>query len=221
MKWQPFTNAFKNPIMTVSKKLVLILIAGVSFATAHAQIQFGVKAGANLSTFTGNDAQGVKSLAGFNGGVFANIPIAKSFSFAPEILYSTKGGKWDSTDYTPAYSLHANYLDIPLLFKYKHSSGFNVETGPQIGFLLSAKVKADGVSTDAKNDFKSTDFAWDFGIGYDLSNIPVGIELRYNLGISNIENNSNNSGSGSSSSGSVHNSVFQLGLRYTLFGAKK
>lgn len=199
------------------KKLVLILIAGVSFATAHAQIQFGVKAGANLSTFTGNDAQGAKSMAGFNGGIFAKIPIAKSFSFAPELIYSMKGAKYDSTGFSPAYSLHANYLDVPLLVKYTHSSGFNVETGPQIGFLLSAKAKAQGVSVDDKSLFNSTEFAWDFGIGYDLSSVPVGIELRYDLGLSNIENNSNNSGS----TGKVHNGVFQLGLRYTLFGAKK
>ncbi|HEV2481470.1 MAG TPA: porin family protein [Puia sp.] len=203
------------------KKLVLILIAGVSFATAHAQIQFGVKAGANLSNFTGNDAQGAKSLAGFNGGVYADIPIVKSFSFSPEILYSGKGAKWDATGFTPAYSIHANYLDIPLLVKYKHSSGFNVETGPQVGFLLSAKAKEQGTSVDDKSAFNSTEFAWDFGIGYDLSSIPVGIEFRYNLGISNVENNSNNSGGGSTSTGTAHNSVFQLGLRYTLFGSKK
>ena len=200
------------------KKLVLILIAGVSFATAHAQIQFGVKAGANLSTFTGDAVQDAKSLVGFNGGVYANIPFAKSLSFSPEILYSAKGAKWDATDYTPAYSIHANYLDIPLLVKYKHSSGFNVATGPQVGFLLSAKDKVQGVSVDDKSSFNSAEFAWDFGIGYDLSNIPVGIEFRYNLGISNIASNNNNN-SGSTETG--HNSVFQLGLRYTLFGAKK
>lgn len=199
------------------KKLVLILIAGVSFATAHAQIQFGVKAGANFSTFTGNAVQDAKSLAGFNGGVYANIPIAKSLSFSPEILYSSKGAKWDATDSTGAYSIHANYLDIPLLVRYKHSSGFSIATGPQVGFMLSAKYKAQGVSVDDKNAFNSAEFAWDFGIGYDLSSIPVGIELRYDLGISNIAKNSDNSGS----SFTVHNSVFQLGLRYTLFGAKK
>lgn len=203
------------------KKLVLILAAGVSFATAHAQIQFGVKAGANLSTFTGNDATGAKSLAGFNGGVYANIPIAKSFSFSPELLYSSKGAKYDSMDYSPAYSLHANYLDIPLLVKYTHSSGFNVETGPQIGFLLSAKAKADGISVDDKQYLNSTEFAWDFGIGYDLSSVPLGIELRYDLGLSNLEKSVANSGGGSSSTGKIHNAVFQLGLRYTLFGAKK
>jgi hypothetical protein len=198
------------------KKLVLVIIAGVSIATAHAQIQFGVKAGANLASFTGDAATGAKSLAGFNGGVYANIPIANSFSFSPEIVYSGQGAKWDATDVTAEYSVHANYLNIPLLAKYTHSSGFNVETGPQIGFLLSAKAKSQGVSADDKSAFKSTDFSWAFGIGYDLSSIPVGIEFRYNLGISNIANN--NGGNGTSS-GTARNSVFQLGLRYTLFGA--
>jgi len=197
------------------KKLVLIIIAGASFATAHAQIQFGVKAGANLSNITGKDETGNSSLIGLNAGVFAQIPVSGAFSFAPEVIYSGKGAK--STQAGVDYKLRENYLDVPLLFKWQHESGFNVVTGPQVGFLLSADVKAQGQSEDVKSSFKSTEFAWDFGVGYDIPKCPVGIEFRYNLGISNIADNS----SGSSSDATAHNSVFQLGLRYTLFGASK
>jgi len=201
------------------KKLVLILIAGVSFATAHAQIQFGIKAGANLATLTGSDATGASTLAGFNGGIFAKIPFAASLSFSPEIDYSGQGAKYSDQGVTG--SQHLNYLNIPLLVKYTHSSGFSVATGPQVGFLLSAKAKVQGVSADDKNAYNSADFSWDFGVGYDIPKTGVGIELRYDLGISNIENNGDNSGGSSNSTGKLHNSVFQLGLRYTLFGAKK
>lgn len=201
------------------KKLVLVLIAGVSFAAAHAQIQFGVKAGANLSTLTGSDAIGAKTMANFNAGVFANIPIASSLSFSPEIVYSGEGAKYEDNGITG--SQHLNYLNIPLLVKYTHSSGFSIATGPQVGFLMSAKAKVQGVSQDDKNAYNSTEFAWDFGLGYDIPKTPVGIEFRYDLGISNIENNGDNSGNSVNSTGKLHNSVFQLGLRYTLFGAKK
>lgn len=199
------------------KKLVLILIAGATFATANAQIQFGVKAGANLATFTGDDLSDAKSLVGFNAGVFAKIPFAGSLSFSPELIYSGKGAKFSEAGIDA--SLHANYLDIPLLVRYTHSSGFHVETGPQVGFLLSAKDKVQGTSQDDKSAFNSTEFAWDFGLGYDIPKTPVGIEFRYNLGISNIANNGDN-GSGSTDDQKAHNSVFQLGLRYTLFGNK-
>lgn len=203
------------------KKLVLILVAGVSFASAHAQIQFGVKAGANISTFTGDDADGSKTMANFNGGVYAKIPFSTVLSFSPEIVYSGEGAKADADGYSA--SQHLNYLNVPLLVKYTHSSGFNVYTGPQIGFLLGATAKVQNISAGDKQNFESVEFAWDFGIGYDIPKTPVGIDFRYDLGISNIENTSNNdnSGSGSSSTGSMHNSVFQLGLRYTLLSGKK
>src|ERR1700761_5757537 len=106
------------------KKLILIIIAGASFATAHAQIQFGVKAGANLSTFTGDDESDAKTLAGFNGGVFVKIPFSQTFSFSPEVIYSGKGAKFDGGTGSDV-TLRANYLDIPLLFKYTHASGFH------------------------------------------------------------------------------------------------
>ena len=197
------------------KKLVLILITGASIATANAQIQFGVKAGANLSNISGQDQSGNSSLIGLNAGVFANVPISGSFSFAPEVLYSGEGAK--NTQAGVEYTLRENYLNVPLLIKWKHESGFNVVTGPQVGFLLSANIKAQGQSEDVKSSFKSTDFGWDFGVGYDLQGVPLGIELRYALGISNIANNS----AGSGSNATAHNGVFSLGLRYTLFGNDK
>ncbi|HWB93684.1 MAG TPA: porin family protein [Puia sp.] len=198
------------------KKLVLILIAGASFATANAQIQFGVKAGANFANITGDGTSGYKSLVGLDAGVFANIPLAQSFSFSPEIIYSGKGTKF--SDAGIDFTGRANYLDIPLLFKYKHASGFNVETGPQVGFLLSAQLKAQGQSQDQKAYFNTTEFAWDLGIGYDIPKTPVGIEVRYNLGISNIAKADPND---PNDNFKQHNSVFQVGLRYTLLGGKK
>lgn len=198
------------------KKLVLILIAGASFATANAQIQFGVKAGANFFKFTGDGESDAQTLTSFNAGVYANLPIAKSFSFSPELLYSGKGAKFDESGITGSF--HANYLDIPLLFKYTHASGFNVATGPEVGFLMSANTKVNGVKSDAKDEFNGAEFNWDFGIGYDIPNTGLGIEVRYDLGLSNIAKADPND---PNDNPKVHNSGFQVGLRYTVFGASK
>ena len=84
----------------------------------------------------------------------------------------------------------------------------------QIGFLLSAKASAGGTSVDVKSDFKSTDFSWAFGLGY-LTTANVGIDARYNLGLSNIENTS-----GTNSTGTLKNTVIQIGVFY-LFGEGK
>ena len=196
------------------KKLALVFLAGISFATTNAQFQFGVKAGANFSTFTGSDVQGAKTLVGFNGGVYAKLPVTHSISIQPELVYSGQGVKAD--DGTATASLHNNYFNIPILLKYQNFTGFFIETGPQLGFLMSAKLKEGGDSFDEKSAYNSADFAWVFGVGYKIPTTQLAIDLRYNLGISNIADNGN-----SSDNSKVHNGVFQIGLMYTLFSTGK
>jgi hypothetical protein len=190
----------------MNKKLALLVLAVITLGTANAQIQFGVKAGANISTFTGNDATGLNSLVGIHFGGLVHIPIAGSLALQPEVVYSGQGAK--GTESGTDYSLHVNYINIPVLLKYTTSSGFYGETGPQIGFKASAKFKQGGTSTTA-DGFKSTDFSWAFGIGY-LTTANVGIDARFNLGLSNIE-------SGDTQGGTAKNSVFQIGVFY-MFG---
>jgi hypothetical protein len=127
----------------------------------------------------------------------------------PELNYSMQGAKGTSSGQD--FTLAQNYLNVPVLLKYNHESGFFAETGPQIGFLMSAKVSGGGVSMDVKSDYKSTDFSWAFGVGYLIKSVNAGIDVRYNLGLSN------NEASGSSSGGTQKNSVIQIGVFY-LFG---
>ncbi len=69
------------------KKVFLFFVCASSLAIAQAQVQFGVKAGANLSGITG-DNEGLESKIGFNAGVFAEIPVATKFSVKPEAVLS-------------------------------------------------------------------------------------------------------------------------------------
>src|SRR6186713_85007 len=135
------------------KKIALVLVAGLSLASAKAQIQFGVKAGANFANVTKVD--GSKTLVSINGGVLANIPLAGALSLQPEVVYSGQGAKGDGGKTT------LNYINVPVLVKYSLPVGVFFQTGPQIGFLTSAKDKADGgESVNVKDAFKSTDFSW-------------------------------------------------------------
>jgi hypothetical protein len=73
--------------------------------------------------------------------------------------------------------------------------------------LVSAKDKRGSYDTGNVDDrdFKNTDFSWAFGLGY-LATSGLGVDARYNLGISNINNTSRTA--------DVRNSVFQFGLFY-------
>jgi hypothetical protein len=192
------------------KKLALVLtVFTASIFGVNAQVQFGIKAGANFATLSGDDVSGAKTLTGLNAGVLVKIPLMDKLSLQPEAYYSTQGAKGteSGTDFTFAI----NYINIPVLLKYQLPVGVFFETGPQFGLRMSANIKADGQSQDVKDQVKSTDFTWSVGAGYQLPVIPLGFDVRYNAGLANIE--------GSSGSGTAKNGVFQVGAFY-LFGGK-
>jgi Outer membrane protein beta-barrel domain len=183
---------------------LLILSIGIS-TTTYSQVEFGLKAGynrANLS-YSGPSLYTFGARSDFNAGVFASIPFCSHFSLQPELMYSGQG-TW-ATDSIPT-SASYDYLNVPVLIKYQHASGLFAETGPQVGFLLNAQLQINNQSVDAKGYTQSTDFSWVFGIGYKIPVINLGIDLRYNWGLTNTNKETN--------SGAAKNSVFQLDLFY-------
>ncbi|MEO6962549.1 MAG: porin family protein [Puia sp.] len=162
-----------------------------------------------MSNFTGDNLDGAKWKIGFQGGALVSVPLFYEFSLQPEVNYSGQGFKVSQDGETG--TINMDYVNIPVLFKYNNPVGFFAETGPQLGFLISAKAKSGGVSVDAKSGYKSTDVSWGFGAGYLISSMNVGIDARYNLGLSNIIKESDN--------GTARNSVIQVGIFY-LFGEK-
>ena len=76
------------------KKLVVLVLAAGTFFTASAQVQFGLKAGANFATLSRHlRPDGAKTKVDFHGGGFAHIPLFNSFFLQPEVLYSGQGAK--------------------------------------------------------------------------------------------------------------------------------
>jgi hypothetical protein len=196
------------------KKLLFILLITCSGFVTSAQVQFGIKAGLNLSNLitsglTFASGASFSPRADLNGGVMVSLPLIASFYLQPELNYSGQGQSFSNP--MAKGTINYNYLNLPVLLKYQHVSGIFAETGPQIGFLLSAKGKRDGYASYDLNESQSIDFSWAFGIGYKLHSIPIGIDLRYNLGLTTVYKNS--------PGGTAKNSVFQFDLFY-LFGGK-
>jgi hypothetical protein len=186
--------------------LALALTLGVAGAAQAQSARFGVKAGASLTNVTGDAAADTKNKFGFNGGVMANFGLNDMFSIQPEVLYSMKGAKQDGGD----GRVNLNYIDVPVLAKISTgSTGLFFELGPQIGFLASAKLKQNSVSVDAKDAFKSVDFGYAAGLGFQAESGPM-VGLRYNGGFTNI---------GDDSDAKLKNSAFQLYVGF-LFGGK-
>ncbi len=152
----------------------------MAFAFTNAQsTRFGVKGGLNLSTVVGGEVENTKSLVGFHVGGLAEIHIVEKFYIQPELLFSAQGTKVDGP-FGGDSDVKLNYLNIPVVAKYYIvDKKFNVEAGPQLGVLLSAK--ADG--EDIKDFTRSVDFGFNIGAGYSFTdNLSIG--LRYTIGLS-------------------------------------
>ncbi|MFS4428223.1 porin family protein [Chryseobacterium sp. GVT01B] len=207
------------------KKLILglALTAGTfAFAqqtgnTSSNPVTFGVKGGMNVSSLSkdsGLDDQ--KSKIGFNAGVFANIPLAASFSVQPEVLYSQYGNKSDFTSFGTKFSASTklDYVTVPVMFQYNLIPDLYVEAGPEFGFMVSAKNKlkneSNGDSTTSdnyKDNFNTFNFGIGLGAGYYFTP-NLGLTARYVAGLTDIAKNRPNG------SDAVRNNVFQVGLAY-------
>ncbi|SFN58149.1 Opacity protein [Paenimyroides ummariense] len=190
------------------KKVILaaFVLGTCTAALAQQQLKFGPKAGVNFANLSGVDNAEMKT--GFHVGAVAEIKFNEKFSIQPEVVYSAQGAKANIGNIQGKANL--DYINVPILAKYYIVDGFSVEAGPQIGFLAKAEGKGTvdnvSVTNDIKDNFKSTDFGLGFGLAYDL---PVGVfvNARYNLGLSDIRNNT-------SSGDAIKNNVIQVGIGY-------
>tara|TARA_Y100000385_G_C13063950_1_gene625787 strand:+ start:1044 stop:1655 length:612 start_codon:yes stop_codon:yes gene_type:complete len=178
------------------KKILLLTFLLGAFTTNAQEVTFGAKAGLNISSFAGDETEDYDSRTSFHLGATAEIAISDIFSVQPELLFSSQGIKTEFSEpgYSSEGSIVTNYIHIPVMAKYYVTEGLSLEAGPQIGFLMSAN--SEGSSTvngetesydnDIKEDLSSLDFGLNIGAGYKLDS-GLNFALRYNLGLSNIE----------------------------------
>jgi hypothetical protein len=180
--------------------LTVLIATATTVKAQHAE--FGIKGGLNLAKFNDDGPINHSMSPSVHLGILEHIHITKSFAVQPELVYSVQGTKYTNDNSDFKYSM--GYINIPVLAQLMTDNGFRFETGPQLGFLVSAKAKSGGTSVDVKDNFKSTDFAWAFGVGY-ITPARFGVDVRYNLGLTDIVK---------STVSSAKNNVLQIGVFY-------
>lgn len=172
--------------------MTAFLINGVVSAqninSPKGHINIGIKGGANFYNINNDNNVTYDSKIGFNLGILGHIHVAKHFALQPEIQFSTQGVKYTIANSTTNYNL--NYVNVPVLIQYMWDNGFRLQVGPQAGLLISAKSKNNDNTVDIKNNLKPLDLGVSFGASYIHPSTGVGIDARYNLGLSNINENS-------------------------------
>jgi hypothetical protein len=174
----------------------LLLLLFVGAVSAQGIVGVGPKVGLNFATFGGDNATYYTSTTKFFFGGFMEYDFIKNFGLQGELLYNPMGG---------GYAVQGNngnigisYLEIVALAKYNIPVDPSVKiffvAGPQFGIKLSANAHSDANSTDTdiSNNISGSDFDIVIGTGTSFKVGPGSIvfDLRYNIGLSNINKTS-------------------------------
>ena len=175
------------------------------------RVRAGITGGLNIANTVDayNSNFGTAAIAGFNAGFFLDIPIAFPVSFEPEVLYSQKGYAASTLDGN--FTQRSNYLDVPLLLKFKMGPNFNFLIGPQVSFPLSTTNTYDnGFEVINEQYYNTTNNGTVLdgvvGVSFDLS---PNVELRARYTIDLTPNNAVND-----YTPDYRNQVYQIGLGF-------
>lgn len=213
----------------MKKTLFLLLFWAGSILSVSAQIlptvQFGIKAGANLTSVSTSSVAGnfkADNRAGFLGGFWLRAGGAGLY-FQPEVYYTSKNVNVTSTGSyvqangdasgTVSVSNKAtfNSIDIPLLIGTKFGvlgNGVRLNTGPVLSYAINKNQSAADVREDISHlDYKNQNYAWQFGIGADVRRLSL--DLRYEAGLNKVS---------TSNGDQTRINLFNLTLGYRLLG---
>ena len=134
-------------------------------------VKYGVRGGYTIShlDFDGNPFMTNKHRNSMYIGFFANIGMSKTLAIVPEIQFSAEGAS--------AEPLNLDYIQMPLLFRFRFSEKLHAGLGPQIGW----KVHKVG------DNLRDLGFSGVAGVEYKI-NYAIFVDARYIYGFQNVFN---------------------------------
>jgi opacity protein-like surface antigen len=155
-------------------KKTLILFAFVICSTYSFSQggMYGVRAGLNISNldFTPDPNFGNQHRNGFAIGFFGEYDLSETIAIAPEIQFSAEGGK--------SQDLRIDYIQVPILMKYRFTDRFLVGAGPMAG--VKVWEFEDGYANFAFSVLGGVEF---------LITDEIFIDARYSFGLTNVMDN--------------------------------
>jgi len=120
----------------------------------------------------------------YHGGVFARIKIT-GFYIQPEIYFNSVRGEYIDPDPNKPVSeqtieFNRNKIDMPILIGWKMGP-LRINAGPVASFNLDNEIPNN--SNTAVSEYKNSVFAYQAGIGVDISKLII--DLRYEGNLSN------------------------------------
>lgn len=153
----------------MKKILLLVLVIGSSIHGFSQSGTYGIRGGYNISNLDFDETPSFenKHRNSLYIGAFADFRLNNTISIVPELQFSAEGANSEN--------LHLDYIQAPILFKFKLSPKFRFGIGPQVS-LKSHKYE-DGV--------KNLAYSGVGGVEYKITEMLF-VDLRYTQGMSNI-----------------------------------
>jgi hypothetical protein len=143
-------------------KIFVTILVLMSTIDIHGQIRLGVKGGMNITNFEMSSTQGISidfaNRVTFHAGGWAEIPLGSFLSVQPELLFSAKGAKIDTSEPIPLetnwgtfnvrsafeFTFSPFYVELPVFLKTNFSAGTGkimVGVGPYLACGVGGKMK--------------------------------------------------------------------------------
>ena len=153
------------------KKLLLIVAFLVCAFMGYAQGNgsYGIRAGINISNLDFDPAPRFDNTHrnGFAFGFFAEYDLSASLAIMPEFQYSSEGAK--------DKSIRVDFLQVPILFKYRITDMLSAGVGPQVGVKIH----------EEEDGFKNFAFSGIVGLEYMITE-EIFVDARYSYGLTNL-----------------------------------
>jgi hypothetical protein len=162
------------------------------------RVKVGIAGGLNIADAVNayNNNYTTGTIAAFHVGLTLDVPLIYPLSFAPEVLFSQKGYSTqvsDANGNSSNFTQRSNFIDVPLLAKFRLSPAFNFVVGPQISFPISTSNTYDnGYVPTAQEHYNTTSdrtvVGGVVGFGFDI-NPSVELRFRYVYDFSSTDDN--------------------------------
>ncbi len=158
--------------------LVALMTLGITTAKAQIKVKFGPKAAFTLNTmsysekipdtispFVKGKRMEYSYTTGFSAGMFLDVRFNPTLTLGTEIFVAKQGAHGNVQVNLPTIGgyyegdITTYYLQMPLLLKISPFTGFNIEAGPQVGYLLTGE-KSYQYSENIKDWGFTTEMDW-------------------------------------------------------------
>lgn len=171
----------------------MALFLGLS-QLSNAQIVFGIKGGVNYNSDSFQNVKddvisGAESRTGYHAGIWvrAKVPVIDLY-IRPELVYTNLSNEiaYSSVGSIEATITDYNFqkIDVPVLIGKKVFKFGNIFAGPSFQYVLGSDFDIKDLEEDSIDDFT---VGIQLGAGLEFG--PIGIDVRWERGFSDIESN--------------------------------